>query len=419
MAAFLGMRGTGDWVANQRPENWREMILFLYPNGKAPLTAIMAMMGSEKTDDPIFHWWERALPDQRATITGVWDNAALDDAADGGEASGTTMYVQMSAEDAVKFVAGHQVLLRDANILDTDINAKVSADSVINGADSYITIKLLEADDNSANGGDLTTVDVALIIGTINAEGGTSPDSLIYDPTEYFNYTQIFRTALEHTRTAMKTKLRTGDQVKQAKKEALELHSIEMERAFIFGIRTSNLGTNGKPERTTGGIKSFLSTNVYDFTKASGTSTWLNGGENWLDERFEEIFRYGNTDKIALCGSGALLGIQKLAKANGLFDLTAKTTSYGVNVLQWVTPFGIINLKTHPLFSFEATTRNAMLIVDPTFLMTRFIDDTTYKPNIQDNDLDGEKSEYLTESGLELHFERAHGWLDGVGLDNP
>ena len=49
---FLGMRGTGDWVADQRPMNWREQILYLYPNGMAPLTAILSMMSSEKVDDP-------------------------------------------------------------------------------------------------------------------------------------------------------------------------------------------------------------------------------------------------------------------------------------------------------------------------------------------------------------------------------
>ena len=33
---FLGMRGTGDWVDDQRPMNWRENILYLYPNGMTP-----------------------------------------------------------------------------------------------------------------------------------------------------------------------------------------------------------------------------------------------------------------------------------------------------------------------------------------------------------------------------------------------
>ena len=45
--AFLGMRGTGDWVTDQRPKSWREVILQQYPNGSAPLTAILRKMSSE------------------------------------------------------------------------------------------------------------------------------------------------------------------------------------------------------------------------------------------------------------------------------------------------------------------------------------------------------------------------------------
>ena len=41
---FLGMRGNGDWVDGQRPLNWRQNILRLYPNGQAPLTAMLSMM---------------------------------------------------------------------------------------------------------------------------------------------------------------------------------------------------------------------------------------------------------------------------------------------------------------------------------------------------------------------------------------
>ena len=49
---FLGMRGTGDWATDQRPKSWREGILYLYPNGQAPLTAIMSKLRSERCDDP-------------------------------------------------------------------------------------------------------------------------------------------------------------------------------------------------------------------------------------------------------------------------------------------------------------------------------------------------------------------------------
>lgn len=52
----LGLRGTGSFtVTGQRPENWREKTLQLFPNGTAPLCALLSMLKSEKTDDPKFH----------------------------------------------------------------------------------------------------------------------------------------------------------------------------------------------------------------------------------------------------------------------------------------------------------------------------------------------------------------------------
>ena len=62
--AFMGMRGNGDWTTDQRPKNWREVILHEYPNGDTPLTAIMSMMKSEETNDPEFNWWTKRLPVQ-------------------------------------------------------------------------------------------------------------------------------------------------------------------------------------------------------------------------------------------------------------------------------------------------------------------------------------------------------------------
>jgi len=57
MGAFLGMRGNGDWSdSDMRPKNWREGILYLYPNGDAPLTAILSKMSEEKVDDPQSIW---------------------------------------------------------------------------------------------------------------------------------------------------------------------------------------------------------------------------------------------------------------------------------------------------------------------------------------------------------------------------
>jgi len=427
MAGFLGMRGTGDWATDERPLNWRQGILYLYPNGMAPLTAIMSKMGEERVDDPQYHWWTKVLATQGGAVSGVYTDAALSSAYVSGGTASSTLYIKVAEAVADEFRAGHQVLLRDASHLDVDVNAKVTGVTK-NGASSSIACKLLEADDNGAST-DLSDCDTILICGNINAEGAPIPDSITYNPTKFLNYTQIFRNPLELTRTAMRTRLRTADAYKEAKREALELHSIELEKAFIHGIPTENTGSNGKPERTTGGllyfIKTYASGNVDDFALNSDYSgqTWLQGGEDWLDTQLEVIFRYGAMDKLAFVGSGAMLGIQKLAKTYGNIQLQPMSTSYGIKVVQWITPFGTINLKTHPLFSFQATTRNAMVILEPAMMKYKYIDDTMFKkdPAMKEAGFtayDGTKEEWLTECGLEMHHPQKFGYLSGFNTDN-
>ena len=431
--AFLGMRGNGDWVTDQRPKNWREAILFRYPNGSAPLTALLSKMASEKTDDPEFNWWTKSLATQRATVSGIYSDSSLSIAYVSGGTSGDILYVNMSASDLTQIRVGHQLLLRDASDLTVDVNCKVVGRDN-NGTSSYVQVSLLEDDDNST-AGDLSDCDVALIIGNINAEGAAMPDAIAYDPTKWYNFTQIFRTPLEMTRTAMQTRLRTNEQYKEAKREALELHSIEMEKGFLWSVPTEGTGTNGKPERTTLGLVPAIRGGYTGHGGRAGTTddyvantdfsgqTWLQGGEEWLDTQLELIFRYGSRDKLAFVGSGTLLAINKLVKNGGNFDYSATTESYGIKVLKWITAFGTINMMTHPLFSYEATTRNAMVIFEPKDIKTRFIQDTMYK---KDDRLkkggwtsrDGIKEEYLTEMGLEYHHPDGWGYLYGFGSDN-
>jgi len=435
MAGFLGMRGTGDWATDQRPKNWRDSILYLYPNGMAPLTALLAKLKSEKVDDPEYYWWTKQLVSQSASITAgeIYTDIALSVAVGDASVAGATVYVKMTEANADQFRVGHQVLLRDASDYEVDVNGKVMA-VVKNGASSYLAVKLLEADDNSTTHG-LSDVDTVLIVGNINSEGAAMPEAISYDPLKWYNLTQIFRTSLEITRTARLTRLRTGDAYRELKREALELHSIEMEKAFLWGVRTEGTGSNGKPERTTMGLIPAIngagtpaggtSGTVDDFTVNADYAgeTWLAGGEDWLDAELEVMFRYGQRDKLAFCGSGALLGINRLVKNVGQFQFNPATKSYGIKVVEWHTPFGMINLITHPLFSYDATTRNSMVIFEPANLRYRFITDTTFykegeKQNTGWTRTDGTKEEFLTECGLEFHHPAGWGYLNGVGLDN-
>jgi len=417
-APFFGMRASDNFVANARPENWREVILRLYPNGRAPLTALTALMGNEDTDDPHYHWWTEALPNQRAVITGVYTDDALTIPYVSGAVAGDTLYFRMGADEIDKMRVGHQLIARSSTDPSLDVVGK-AVSRLKNGTSSYIGMYLHEDDDNSVIPNYLASADVLWVIGNINPEGSRIPDAIAYDPVEYFNYTQIFRTPISKTRTAKKTRLRTGDHVKQAQREALELHGVEMEKAFIFGKRTLNVGINGKPERTTGGIREFIITNRFNYPYDGG-GAWLTNGWDYLLEKLRLVFKWGDSrERLGYCGSGVLLALAQIAKEYGTFELTTFKTAFGVEIFEWITPFGRLYLKDHPLFTMEDTLQYSMLVVQPNNLVYRYLkdSDTKYFPNRQPNDLDGEQSEYLTESGIELHHEETFAWFDGLGLN--
>jgi hypothetical protein len=252
------------------------------------------------------------------------------------------------------------------------------------------------------------------VVGTAYEEGSAAPTGINFNPTKRYNYTQIFRDTLEMTRTASKTRLRTGDEVKEAKRECLEYHSIQMEKAFFWGRRSE--GTlNGKPIRTTGGVISFIdSANVVDNTDGSFTMTELEG---WM----KRIFDYGSSEKAAFLGNTALLAINQCIRRNSEFSITSGIKEYGMNVSRIVSPFGELVLKTHPLFNqISSTTYNAadssMVVLDMANVQYVSLTggDTTYQKSLEDNGLDGMKSGYLSECGLEVHHPLSHFYITGL-----
>lgn len=433
--AFLGMRGNGDWATDQRPKNWRETILFNFPNGEAPLTGILSKLGEERVNDAEFNWWTKSLSAQAGAIAGIYTDVNLSTVYVSGGVEDDILYVQIAEALIGEIRIGHQVLLRDASDSTVDVNAIVISRSP-NGASSVLGIKLLEDDDNSTTH-DLSDADRLLVIGNVNAEGSAMPESVAYDPTKWYNFTQIWRTPLEMTRTALMTQLRTGDQKKEAQREALQMHSVEMEKSFMLGIPTEKTGSNGKPIRTTLGLIPAIrggytghggdAGTVTDYISDSDYSgqSWLQGGEHWLDTQLEIMFRYGSQDRLAFCGSGTLLAINRLVKNSGSYEISSKTVDYGLKVREWITPMGVINLMTHPLMSLEPTLRNSMIAFEPSGLRFRYITDTTFrkaqditKKDAEWTDRDGIKEEYLTEAGLEYHHPIGWGYFTGLGSDN-
>jgi hypothetical protein len=399
--AIQGLRDTTGFVSDARPKNWREGILLLYPNGKAPLTGLTSVMSKRDVDDPEYNWWEKALSEQKLEGDASITNSA------------TTISV---SSGALTLKEGHLLWIKE-----TDEIVLVASDP---SSDTSISV-VRGYSGSSASSFDPTTAGndpYYYVIGNAQEEGSNAPTGINYDPTKRYNYTQIFRNTLEMTRTASKTRLRTGDQVREAKRECLEYHSIEMERAFWFGKRNETT-RNGKPIRTTGGITSFIdSNNVRD---QAGSAMDM----ETLEEDLFNLFQFGSSEKMCFTGNRGLLTLNQIVRKNTDMTITPGIKEFGMNVTRLTCPFGEVVIKTHPLFNQMGGGTNggsAYLGVDSWlyFLDMQEIkyvylegSDTKYEKKLQSNDLDGMKSGYITECGLEVHHPKSHYLVKGVS--NP
>src|SRR3990172_4222502 len=402
---ILGLRDTDNFVADQRPKNWREAVMRLYPNGNAPLFALTSVMKKGQTDDPEYSWWEKKFPNQRLVLSGNITDVATTLAITAGTDLTTGGALQVKAGTVLYAEHTGELMLVTADpTVDTSI---VVSRAFAGSTNLAITVA--------------TQNPHLLVVGTAHMEGVDTPTAISYNPTKRFSYTQIFRNSLDMTRTASKTRLRTGDQVREAKRECLELHSVEIEKALWFGRRSEDL-TGAQPRRTTDGIITVIArdaaANVIPRSGAAYSMTLL-------ETDMEAIFRFGSQEKMAYCGNLALLNIQRIIRlATGTrYNIKAGDKEYGMNVSRIVTPFGVLVLKSHPLFNLLTQVTGAylglissMIVLDMAQLKYRpFVDaDTKYLPDRQGNGIDGMKSEYLTECGLEIGHPQTHFHITGI-----
>lgn len=390
LAAFAGLRGTGDWATDERPKNFRETILWRQPNGQTPITGLLSKMAEEKVDDPEFNWWEEELTAVRLILNGAMPT--------------TTTTVVVVAANALMLVPGDVLLGENAA---ADLAASPFEIMRVNGVASDTTFDVLRAQAGTVaaaliNGAGLTR------IGTVFAEGTGSPNVSNRNPTKKTNYCQIFKTAYEITRTASKTRTRTGDPIKNDKKRKMFDQAVNQEFAFLFGkpFELPTGGSNNKPLRFTGGIRHYITSNVTVFATTPTETTFLNA--------IQPVFDFdggGGNQRIVFGGNGALISLNKLAKAGMQINSDEIVKVYGMDLQRWIIPQGTLLFRSHPLLNSHARYTNSLWIIDPTAMKYRYIDDTTFQDNIQANDLDAKKGQWLGECGLEFRHERTMAYI--------
>jgi hypothetical protein len=242
-------------------------------------------------------------------------------------------------------------------------------------------------------------------------EGSKAPESLMTVREKVTNYTQIFRTSAYMSRTLDEmshydTGGPGGEWAYQIRKSG-EAHARAIEEAFLHGVPSEDI-SGAKPVRTTGGLDHFLTQNA--LTPAGGTLT-ESDFIGWLEGAFRYSVNPGKTNKVLLA-SGEIMatisswGLEKLRHNDRTSD------KHGFVVMDYVSPFGTVNLVRHVLLEGPYAGKGYLLDMDAIYM--RSLHSTELRNNIQDPDEDSKRAEYLTELGFEIAMPEAHGVITGV-----
>lgn len=247
--------------------------------------------------------------------------------------------------------------------------------------------------------------DEIYIIGTAQPENDTSKPARSRTPSVVENFTQIWRTPFEISETAANVGYmvmpKEWDRLQQ--NAAIE-HAKDKELTLLFG-RKSATNPGATEDRTTAGVLSFITSNQTD---AGGTLS-----EAEFNAAMLQGMRYGSNKKLALCSGVGLSALNKFPASKQITKNDEKT--YGMDVNYYTSPFGALRTVYHRLL--EGTKYGGYIIgLDMGEIAYRPLTnrDTHLKLNIQPNDQDGRKSEFITEAGLRLGQQRTHFLITGI-----
>lgn len=381
-----GARTTGGIYQAIRKVDMSDTVMELEPNA-APLTVLSNKMGKEATVNPEFSWVE---DDLEPRFTAINNGAGYNDSA-------TSIVV-----DNGTYVYAGAIIKNTA----TGENLRVTAVSTN-------TLTVVRGVGGGAAA--ITDNDEILVVGSALHEGSDPPAARSANPTKVTNYTEIVRTTWELTETLRHSDqmVRPNDWARQANHKGIE-HQRSWENIHLFGTPSENLtgGPNGEPIRTSGGASHYISTNVFN---AIGTLS-----EDEFFGFFSPAFRYGSQDTKLLLASRLVVDVvNRFPRGKLSLVQSDNDSSYGLNIMRYVSPHGVLGVVTHNLLE-GAQYGGSAFILDMSNIKARPLSnsegsrDTHIEEAIQPNGRDTRMDGYLTERGMQFGLEKTHGYMEGV-----
>ena len=393
MAIVTGMRSTTDLSTQRLTVDIGAGIALLDPN-ENPLTLLTSMVGTVEAKQPKHSHLEDILQPEVDTITTTLSGGAADTAVVVDNISYYSVGDIWQVHDSYELIK-----ITDVNTATNTITVARNYPGVASGHTGYPS-------------GNLTDGDYLIRIGNVNEEGSLSPVPKTTVETQVDNYTQIFKTPFELTETELQSLMEgEADLPYQTRKKGIE-HARAIEYASIWGIPGVLTGANGKPERMMGGLWWYLKENAAAANLASQAEitaaeflTWLRAG-----------FRYGSSKKVLLACPLVLSAIESWGYAK--LNTFSSDKTFGINITNWTSPHGDIAIINHKMLEgpLPGTAGGWAFLLDMEKIKRVYLRgrDTKLQTNIQENDRDSYKAQYLSEVSLEVKNPNCHGVLYNV-----
>jgi len=457
----------GYWMRNTRRRIFHD-----YPNGTAPLTGLLSLQESEDTPIPEFGWQEKRWQAMRTTSV-AGPNAAGSKSGPFATAGSSTQSGDTNGNFDLAQFASLRVYVADGSVFRENQVVKLfrvgtgdpgpAASGTVDvsgrvllvqntAAPHYIEISVLQPYANLLNVAAVANNLELYVIGTAYAEGAGTGGGRIKFPYEAANYTQIFKTAFELSRTALKAPLtydKSGVYEEALSDNGID-HLAQLEFAAFFGERSKTTKVDSETGdsvslRTTGGLRWYLDQwekgsianggaidygqpNVYaesdwrTFTnkrvlKLAG-ATITKADFNEINSRVFEKTNASDWSKLCLCGPGYLNKVTDMFERSIQFTSLRESTHKGFDfeLVKHNSNSGTVYYKTHPLFN-DPLMRNSAFYLDLGYLGYRPLSDsdTDIQQMVQNPGADKRKDQWLTEAGFEVRFPEAHMYVENLG----
>jgi hypothetical protein len=325
-----------------------------------------------------------------------------------------TWYTQVSGginDTATTLTVDDGSFFRAKDIIKNTATGEVCYVSAVSGNDLTI-VRGYGYDSDTGTGTEATAMsddDYILRLSNAMEENSNAPDSYVTQPSKFFNYVQTIRTPFDSSMDNEIEGKRAGQppRIRLRRQKSIE-HRIDLEKTGLWGERYEDISNQRK---MTGGVEQFITTNSYDVSSTNGGILT----EAELEKITETAFKYksptGGT-KLALTSYGVAGIINQFAA--GRIETTSGEETYGLRLKKLTTFNGDLILA--PTRLFENDYSQTMMILDMENIEYRPFGkmDTKLRTNIQDNDVDGWKDEYMTKFGIRVRNEETHTLVTGI-----